>query len=79
MCIQRRIHLLIAAALTAALLSGASKAGEETPPPPSVVVKVTEGGFHWSDAAIGATAAIAAVVLVLGLVLTFRSTGRGIS
>lgn len=36
--------------------AGGSHPGAQTTPPP-VVVRVSEGGFRWSDAAIGAAAA----------------------
>jgi hypothetical protein len=37
-----------------------------------VVVQVTDGGFHWTDAAVGAGAALAAGLVAAGLVLTLR-------
>ena len=38
-----------------------------------VVVRVSDGGFDWADAAIGAAAALAAVLVAYGLVLTVRT------
>lgn len=46
----------LALAFPGASLSGGSQPGAQTSPPP-VVVRVSEGGFRWSDAAIGAAAA----------------------
>jgi hypothetical protein len=37
-----------------------------------VVVTVSDDGFHWTDAGLGAAAAFAAVLLALGLVLALR-------
>jgi hypothetical protein len=37
-----------------------------------VVVKVADGGFHWGDAAIGATAASGVAVALVGLSMSRR-------
>jgi hypothetical protein len=44
---------------------------------PTIVHVTTAGGFNWGDAAIGAAAGIAIVILIVGggLVLTQRGTG----
>jgi hypothetical protein len=42
-----------------------------------VVVKVTDSGFHWGDAAVGAAATLAAGLLVLALVLLRSRTATG--
>jgi hypothetical protein len=36
------------------------------------VVTVSDDGFHWADAGLGAAAAFAATLLALGLVLALR-------
>ncbi len=40
--------------------------------PSTVVVRVSDGGFQWADAGVGAAAAIATTLLALGLVLALR-------
>jgi hypothetical protein len=73
---RARRHLVtVATAAFAGLLAPVSFAADAESPPPSIVVKVTDSGFHWGDAAVGAAAAIATAVLVLGLVLAIRQTG----
>jgi predicted outer membrane protein len=75
---MKSIHLILLIGL-AVLLLAAAPVGQAVDKPalqPSVVVKVSDGGFHWGDAAVGAAAAIAMALLVLGLVLTFRHTER---
>ena len=60
--------------------SHASSQGAEPSPssdpgrdrPPTVVVSVRDDGFHWTDAGVGAAAAIATTLLALGLVLALR-------
>jgi hypothetical protein len=55
-------------------------AQQDTTPPPNasderpstVVVTVSDGGFHWADAGLGAAAALATTLLVLGFVLALR-------
>jgi hypothetical protein len=42
---------------------------------PTVIVRI-EGGFHWLDAAIGASTCVAVALLVFGLTLTVRHTNR---
>ena len=56
----------------------------ETPPPdpsrerPStVVVSVSDDGFQWTDAGVGAAAALATTLLALGLVLALRPDRGG--
>jgi hypothetical protein len=70
--------LVIQFASAALLLAttATAQAADQKPPPPSVVVKVEGGGFHWLDAAIGVVAALAAGLLVFGLVLTLRAERR---
>lgn len=67
--------------VVAAVLSvGAPSHAATTQPPPepcaerpsTVVVKVSDGGFRWVDAGLGAAAALGATLLALGLVLALR-------
>ena len=66
--------IALAAALAVAVPGAASAGGScpssQTSPPP-VVVRVSEGGFRWGDAAIGAAAA-AGVALALHGASMFR-------
>ena len=63
------VALLLVCAVTS---GGTARAGRSGSPArqPSVVVKVDRGGFRWGDAAIGAAAAFAVVLLVHGLALS---------
>ena len=49
---------------------------KQTRPDPSTVVVEVGGGFHWLDAGLGAVAALATALLVVGLALTVRRSGR---
>jgi hypothetical protein len=67
------VGLLLAVA--AASSSGADTTSSSDPSPhrPStVVVSVPDRGFHWSDATVGAAAALATMLLAVGLVLALR-------
>ena len=44
--------------------------------PSTVVVSVREGGFHWTDAGVGAAAMFATTLLALGLALALRPDRR---
>jgi len=44
--------------------------------PSTVVVSVRDGGFHWTDAGVGAAATLATTLLALGLVLALRPEHR---
>ena len=64
-----------------ALLSSVAEASshdDTTPPDPNsdrpstVVVSVRDSGFHWTDAGVGAAAALATTLLALGVVLALR-------
>jgi hypothetical protein len=80
----RGIRWFVVLALMLAF-SAASSRGADTNPPPNtnsdrpstVVVSVREGGFHWTDAGVGAAAALATTLLALGLVLALRPDHRG--
>jgi hypothetical protein len=50
-----------------ALFLAAPAFGRSGQPRQSVVVKVSDGGFHWGDAAIGAAAASGAAVALAGI------------
>ena len=76
-----RWFVLLALVLSVAPASGHA---DTTPPPNSsderpstVVVRVSDGGFHWADAGLGAAAALATTLLALGLVLTLRPDHGG--
>lgn len=74
MTFQRHLlRVLVAAAIgiPAAPASGQGRT-EERP----VVVKVSDG-FDWLDAGIGAAAALALVLLVIGLTLSVRQVNEG--
>ncbi len=47
--------------------SGQAPRGRTEQPRPPVVVKVSEGGFRWGDAAIGAAAASGAALALAGM------------
>lgn len=68
------IRCKVVALLVAAVAASAGRAAEPEPAlsSPPVVVKVEAEGFHWQDAGLGAAAALAATLLVFGLVLTVR-------
>ncbi len=53
----------------------ASAANGRAPGAHPVVVRITEGGFSWGDAAIGAAAAVGLIAIVGGLAL---AVGRGL-
>jgi hypothetical protein len=67
-------------ALVLSVTAASSRADTSPPPDPSggerpstVVVSVRDSGFHWTDAGVGAAAALATTLLALGLVLALRS------
>lgn len=64
--------IVLMSLVTTAVARAGDAAGPAPMNQPPVVVKVTSGGFHWLDAAAGAAAAIAVVLLVVGLALTVR-------
>jgi hypothetical protein len=63
--------MCVAAALALFLAASASGQGPRVPRQ-SVVVKVSGGGFHWGDAAIGAVAASGAAMALAGIRMVRR-------
>jgi hypothetical protein len=85
MSITRGLRWFVVLALLALLLSvaPASSHADTKPPPdpsrdrPSTVVVRVRGGFHWTDAGVGAAAMFATTLLTLGLVLAVGPRDRG--
>jgi hypothetical protein len=75
----RRVPRLLLPTLVALVLAvTAAGAVDATSPrtrpgPPPVVVKVDRGGFDWADAAAGAAATFAIVLVAIGARLTLRA------
>jgi hypothetical protein len=61
------VSVLVAAALAAPGGAGAASPPNQRP----VVVRVSDGGFHWGDAAIGAAGAIGLILVVTALRLAW--------
>jgi hypothetical protein len=80
--ITRGLRWLVAPALLLPLATTSSRAGPNPAPEPSderpstVVVEVSDNGFHWVDAGLGAAAGLAATLIALGLVLALRPDPR---
>jgi len=84
MSITKGLRWFVVLALLASVAAASSPSADTNPPPntnndrPStVVVSVRDGGFHWTDAGVGAAAALATTLLALGLVLALRPEHRG--
>jgi hypothetical protein len=84
MGITRRVQWFVALALLLSVATAPSRAADTNPSPdpsnerPStVVVRVSDDGFHWADAGLGAAAALATTMLALGLVLALRPDRGG--
>lgn len=58
------VALLLAAITATPVLAARASGGQP------VVIQVSDGGFHWLDAALGAAAGVAVVLIGAGLVLT---------
>jgi hypothetical protein len=76
-----RWFVVLAVLLSVAALS--SQGAETSPPsdpnrPSTVVVRVSDDGFDWADAGVGAAATFATTLLALGLVLA-RRPARGVN
>lgn len=79
MSITRGLGWCVAAVLLVSVATASSQGAEPSPSsdpagdrPPTVVVSVRDDGFHWTDAGVGAAAALATTLLALGLVLALR-------
>jgi hypothetical protein len=82
MSITRGLRWFVVLALLLSIAAAPSHADTNPPPDPSrdrpstVVVSVHEGGFHWTDAGVGAAAMFATTLLAFGLVLALRPDRR---
>ena len=84
MRITRGLRWFVVLALLLSVAPASSQCAETNPPPDSsldrpstVVVSVRDGGFHWTDAGVGAAAMFATTLLALGLVLALRPDRKG--
>jgi hypothetical protein len=84
MSITSGLRLCVVLALLSSAAAASSHGANTTPPPDSsrdrpspVVVSVRDGGFHWTDAGVGAAAMFATTLLAFGLVLVLRPDRRG--
>jgi hypothetical protein len=69
---KQRLSIGIAMAFLLAA-GNAEAAGPQRPEPQrSVVVRVSDSGFHWGDAGIGAAGATGALLLIRGLATATR-------
>jgi hypothetical protein len=74
----RGLRRFVVLALLLWVTTASSHAGTNPLPDPSderpstVVVRVSDDDFHWADAGLGATAALATSLIALGLVLALR-------
>jgi hypothetical protein len=75
-----RSFVVLALLLLASAASGHGVGASPAHPPgrpPTIVVNAPDGGFHWTDAGVGAAAMLATTLLTLGLLLALRSDHRG--
>jgi len=84
MSITRGLVWCVAVALLVSVATASSQGAEQSSSsnpgrdrPPTVVVSVRDDGFHWTDAGVGAAAAVATTLLAFGLVLALRPN-RGV-
>jgi hypothetical protein len=83
MSITSRLRLVVVLALLSSAAAASSHGANTNPPdssrdrPSPVVVSVRDGGFHWTDAGVGAAAMFATTLLAFGLVLVLRPDRRG--
>jgi hypothetical protein len=74
---------VVALALLLSLATASGRAGTNPASKPSderpstVVVRVSDSGFHWVDAGLGAAVGLATTLIVLGLVLALRPDHEG--
>lgn len=71
----QHVVLALAVAVVAAPAGGIAQPQPTEQPP--VIVEVSDSGFHWLDAGIGALTALAVVLLVIGLTLSVRHSNGG--
>ena len=86
MRITKGLRWFVVLALLLSIAAAPSHGANTNPPDSSgdrrsaVVVSVRDGGFHWTDAGVGAAAMFATTLLAFGLVLVLRpdrrSTGK---
>jgi hypothetical protein len=77
MSIARARRWFVLLALLLSVFGASDHAADASSPsdseePSRVVVSVRDGGFHWTDAGVGAAATLATTLLALGLVLVRR-------
>jgi hypothetical protein len=72
-CAHRLIVLALAVVIALAACADVKAAGPAKPTP--VVVHVERGGFHWSDAGIGALAGVGLSLTVCGCLALVRLRG----
>lgn len=84
MSVTRGLRWFVVLSLLASVATASSNGAYTNPPttssrerPPTVVVSVRDGGFHWTDAGVGAAAMFATTLLTLGLVLALRLERTG--
>jgi hypothetical protein len=77
MPITLRRQLALCVLASALLLAAPTDSSADGDPQAPVVVKVTDNGFHWGDAAVGAAVTLAVGLLVLALVLLPSRAGAG--
>jgi hypothetical protein len=75
MPITLRRQLALSVLPSALLLAAPTDSSIAGVPQAPVVVKVTDSGFHWGDAAVGAAVTLAVGLLVLALVLLRSRAG----
>jgi hypothetical protein len=80
--ITRGLRWFVVVALLSSVAAASGHADRNPPDPNSdrpstVLVSVRDGGFHWTDAGVGAAAAVATTLLALGIVLALRPDHRG--
>ena len=82
MSITWGLRWFVVLALLLSVAATSSHADTNPPPddrerPSTVVVRVSDSGFQWVDAGVGAAAALATTLLALGLVLALRPERGG--
>jgi hypothetical protein len=77
---NRVLRVWLAASVAVLALAGPVDAfgGKQPPSQQPIVVKVSDGGFHWGDAGIGAAGALGLILVVAGLRLAHGSLVAGL-